>query len=138
LYLALTVLWSFVITFMCSISEVVVFSVGYVQIEALGKSRVAEILRGFKREIDRPIAVIVSFQTVAHTTGAAVFGALYVHVMGEYTLWVFLACFTVAVLLFSEIISKTIGVNYAATLATPVAYGVRGLTVALKPLLWLT
>ncbi|HEY2405747.1 MAG TPA: hemolysin family protein [Polyangiaceae bacterium] len=136
--LALTVLWSLVVTFVCSISEAVVFSVGHAQIEALGKSRAAEILRGFKREIDRPIAAIVSFQTVAHTTGAAVAGALYVRAMGESTLWVFSACFTISVLIFSEIVPKTIGVTYASNLATPVAYAVRGLIVALKPLLWVT
>ncbi len=136
--LALTVLWSLVVTFMSSISEAVVFSVGHAQIEALGKSRAAAILKEFKREIDRPIAAIVTFQTVAHTAGAAVSGALYVRAMGESSLWVFSACFTIAVLVFSEIVPKTLGVTFAATLATPVAYAVRALTVVLRPLLWAT
>jgi len=138
LILALTVLGSLLISFMCSIAEAVVLSVGHAQIEALGKSRAGEIMRKFKREIDIPIAAIVSFHTVAHTIGASVCGAMYVHAIGESSLWVFSLTFTVLVLLFSEIIPKTIGVAYAATLVVPVAYGVTGLAFVLKPVLWVT
>src|SRR5450432_938069 len=138
LILVFTVLGSLAISFLCSIAEAVILSVQHAQIEALGKSRAAEILREFKREIDRPIAAIVSFHTVAHTIGASVCGAMYVHAMGDSTLWVFSLTFTLAVLLFSEIIPKTIGVTYVATLATPVAYGVTGLAFLLKPVLWVT
>jgi CBS domain containing-hemolysin-like protein len=138
LILVLTVLGSLTVSFLCSIAEAVVLSVGHAQIEALGKSRAAEILREFKREIDRPIAAIVSFHTVAHTIGASVCGAMYVHAMGESSLWVFSLTFTLAVLLFSEIIPKTIGVTYVATLAAPVAYGVTALAFVLRPVLWVT
>ena len=138
LILVLTVLGSLTISFLCSIAEAVVLSVGHAQIEALGKSRAGEILREFKREIDRPIAAIVSFHTVAHTIGASVCGAIYVNAMGERTLWVFSLAFTLAVLLFSEIIPKTIGVTYVAQLAGPVAYGVTGLAFVLRPVLWVT
>jgi CBS domain containing-hemolysin-like protein len=138
LILVLTVLGSLAISFCCSIAEAVVLSVQHAQIEALGKSRAAEILRDFKREIDRPIAAIVSFHTVAHTVGASLCGAMYVHAMSEHSLWAFSLTFTVAVLLFSEIIPKTIGVTYVAQLAAPVAYGVTALAFALKPLLFLT
>lgn len=136
--LILTVLWSLIVSFMCSVSEAVVLSVTHAQVEALGRTRGAEILRGFKREIDLPIAAIVSFHTVAHTVGASVCGAMYVSVFGEKTLWIFSLVFTIAVLIFSEIIPKTIGVTYASQLAVPVAYTVRVLVVVLKPLLWLT
>ena len=138
LILVFTVLGSLSVSFLCSIAEAVVLSVGHAQIEALGKSRAAEILREFKREIDRPIAAIVSFHTVAHTIGASVCGAMYVHAMGESSLWVFSLTFTLAVLLFSEIIPKTIGVTYVATLAGPVAYGVTALAFVLRPVLWVT
>jgi CBS domain containing-hemolysin-like protein len=138
LLLLLTVLWSLIVSFFCSVSEAVVLSVTHAQVEGLGKSRGAEILRDFKREIDLPIAAIVSFHTVAHTVGASVCGAMYVNVFGERTLWVFSLGFTIAVLIFSEIVPKTIGVTYAAQLAVPVAYSVRLLVVVLRPILWLT
>jgi CBS domain containing-hemolysin-like protein len=138
LLLVLTVLWSLVISFMCSVSEAVVLSVTHAQVEALGHSRGAEIMRNFKRSIDLPIAAIVSFHTVAHTVGASVCGAMYVNVFGEHSLWVFSVAFTIAVLIFSEIVPKTIGVTYAAALAVPVAYSVQVLVVVLRPILWLT
>src|SRR3954463_6609755 len=138
LILVLTVLGSLAISFCCSIAEAVVLSVQHAQIEALGKSAAADILREFKREIDRPIAAIVSFHTVAHTIGASVCGAMYVHAMGESSLWVFSLTFTLAVLLFSEIIPKTIGVTYVAELASAVAYFVTGLAFLLRPVLWVT
>jgi CBS domain containing-hemolysin-like protein len=138
LLLILTVLWSLVVSFFCSVSEAVVLSVTHAQVEGLGRSRAAEILREFKREIDLPIAAIVSFHTVAHTVGASVCGAMYVNVFGERTLWVFSVGFTVAVLIFSEIIPKTLGVTFAASLSVPVAYSVQVLVVVLKPVLWLT
>ena len=138
LLLVITVLWSLVVSFFCSVSEAVVLSVTHAQVEGLGRTRGAQILREFKREIDLPIAAIVSFHTVAHTVGASVCGAMYVNVYGEKTLWVFSLTFTIAVLVCAEIIPKTLGVTYAASLAVPVAYSVRALVVVLKPLLWLT
>lgn len=49
-------------------------------------------------------------------------------------LWLFSLIFTLAVLLFTEIIPKTLGVSYATILAVPVAYGLRWLTVLLYPM----
>ena len=42
--------------------------------------------------------------------------------------------FTLAVLLLTEIIPKTLGVNYTSMLASPVAYGINFLTLVLKPM----
>ena len=50
------------------------------------------------------------------------------------TLWIFSLLFTLAVLLFTEIIPKTLGVSYAVVLAGPVARGIQVLTVILKPM----
>jgi putative hemolysin len=125
-------------SFVCSISEAVLLSVSHAQIEALGKSRAADLLRRYKREIDLPIAAILTLNTTAHTIGASVAGAYYGDVFDPKTLWVFSALFTLAILIFSEIIPKTLAVASAGTLATPVAYGVAGLVVVLKPLLHVT
>ena len=136
--LALVVLWSLVVSFLCSVAEAVVLTVSHAQIQALGKTRAASILRHFKREIDLPIAAIVAFHTVAHTVGASVSGAIYVDVFDENTLWVFSLVFTLLVLIFSEILPKTLGVIFVREFAVPVAYGVSGLVFILRPLLWLT
>jgi len=138
LTLALTVLWSLVVSFACSIAESVVLSISHAQIQALGKSRATAILRAFKREVDIPIAAIVAFHTVAHTVGASVSGAIYVDVFDERTLWVFSLVFTLLVLVFSEILPKTLGVIYVQQFAVIVAYGVSALVFVLRPVIWIT
>ncbi|HSN71962.1 MAG TPA: hemolysin family protein [Steroidobacteraceae bacterium] len=125
-----------VVSFACSICESVLLSSGHAQIEGMvvqGK-RAGRMLRDFKRRIDVPIAAILIVNTMAHTMGAAVAGATYENVFDEQTLWIFTVVFTIAVLLLTEIIPKTLGVTYAATLAAPVAYVIYGLILVLKPL----
>jgi CBS domain containing-hemolysin-like protein len=84
--------------------------------------------------MDVPIAAILILNTAAHTVGAAVAGASYSSVFSANTLWLFSILFTIAVLLFTEIIPKTLGVSYAKMLAVPVAHGIDALTRLLKPL----
>jgi CBS domain containing-hemolysin-like protein len=136
--LVITVLFSLAVSFLCSIAEAAILTITHAQIQSLGKTRATHILREFKREIDIPIATIVAFHTVAHTVGASVSGAMYVDVFGADTLWLFSLIFTVLVLVFSEILPKTLGVTYAKEFAPSVAYGVSALAFALKPLLWVT
>jgi CBS domain containing-hemolysin-like protein len=138
LTLSLTVLWSLAVSFACSIAESVVLTISHAQIQALGKSRAAKILREFKREVDIPIAAVVAFNTVAHTAGASVCGAIYVDVFDEGSLWVFSLSFTLLVLIFSEILPKTLGVIYVQQFAVTVAYGVTGLVWVLRPVIWMT
>ena len=125
-----------VVSFLCSIFESVLLSVSPARVEALASKgkKSGEILREFKQHIDVPIAAILIVNTIAHTVGATVAGASYVDVYGEQTLWVFSLVFTVAVLLFTEIIPKTLGDTFAARLAPPVAHSIRYLTLVLKPL----
>jgi CBS domain containing-hemolysin-like protein len=138
LTLVVTVLWSLVVSFVCSVAEASILSITHAQIQSLGKTKAAAMLAHFKREIDLPIAAIVAFHTVAHTVGASVSGAIYVDVFGADSLWVFSLVFTLLVLIFSEIVPKTLGVTFAKEVATPVAYTVSGLVLVLRPLLWVT
>ena len=125
-----------VVSFLCSIFESVLLSVTRPQIEVLGRrhGRAARLLAGFKENMDVPIAAILILNTAAHTIGAAVAGASYSNVFDPATLWVFSILFTIAVLLFTEIIPKTLGVSYATLIAVPVAHGIQLLTVLLRPL----
>jgi len=125
-----------VVSFLCSIFESVLLSVTRPQIEVLGRrhGRAARLLAGFKENMDVPIAAILILNTAAHTIGAAVAGASYSNVFDPATLWIFSIIFTIAVLLFTEIIPKTLGVSYATLIAVPVAHGIQLLTVLLRPL----
>jgi len=128
-----------VVSFLCSIFESVLLSISPARVEALASDgrRAGQLLRDFKSNIDVPIAAILIANTIAHTIGATVAGASYVEVFSEQSLWLFTAIFTLAVLLFTEIIPKTLGVTFAAQLATPVAHSIRYLTLALNPLVWI-
>ena len=129
-----------VVSFMCSIFESVLLSMNHAQVEVLvekGKAS-GRILKAFKERIDIPISAILITNTAAHTIGTAVAGATYADAFDPETLWIFTLVFTVAVLLLTEIIPKTLGVAYAAKLAKPVAYGIRGLTTLLRPLVLVT
>lgn len=128
------------VSFLCSIFESVLLSISPAQTESLAQRhhRAGGWLAGFKRNIDVPIAAILILNTAAHTIGAAVAGASYVSVFNEHTLWIFTIVFTLAVLLFTEIIPKTLGVTYNRLLALPVSYGIRLLTLALYPLVFVS
>ena len=129
-----------VVSFLCSIFESVLLSLTRPQIEVLNQKgrRAGRLLSRFKENMDVPIAAILILNTAAHTVGAAVAGASYENVFDESTLWLFSILFTIAVLFATEIIPKTLGVTYATVLATPVAHGIRWLTVLLKPLVILS
>jgi len=129
-----------VVSFLCSIFESVLLSIRPAQVELLVSAgrRSGRLLKGFKQRIDVPIAAILIVNTIAHTIGATVAGASYVEIFSAQSLWIFSAAFTIAVLLFTEIIPKTLGVTFANALATPVAHAIQWLTVVLGPLVTLT
>jgi len=124
-----------VVSFMCSIFESVLLSINHAQVEGLvekGKPS-GKILKAFKERIDIPISAILITNTAAHTIGTAVAGASYSEVFDAESLWIFTVVFTIVVLLLTEIIPKTLGVAHAEQLAKPVAYGIRALTIVLRP-----
>jgi putative hemolysin len=129
-----------VVSFLCSIFESVLLSLTRPQIEVLvqREKRAGRLLSGFKENMDVPIAAILILNTAAHTIGAAVAGASYENVFDAGTLWLFSIIFTIAVLFFTEIIPKTLGITYAPKLASPVAHGIRWLTIILRPLVALS
>ncbi len=125
-----------VVSFLCSIFESVLLSLTRPQIEVMvqQKKRAGRLLAKFKENMDVPIAAILILNTAAHTIGAAAAGASYTSAFDASTLWIFSIVFTLAVLLLTEIIPKTLGVNYTSMLASPVAYGINFLTLVLKPM----
>ena len=129
-----------VVSFLCSIFESVLLSLTRPQIEVLlqREKRAGRLLSRFKENMDVPIAAILILNTAAHTMGAAVAGASYENVFDASTLWLFSIIFTIAVLFFTEIIPKTLGITYAPKLASPVAHGIRWLTIVLRPLVALS
>lgn len=125
-------------SFLCSILEASLLTVTPTQIQA-GRAqdrRWAHVYAGMKQDIDRPLAAILTLNTVAHTMGAAGAGAQYARVFGYGGEAMFAAALTLAVLILTEIIPKTIGARYAVGVAPFVARVLPFMIVALAPLVW--
>lgn len=128
------------VSFLCSVMEAVLLSVTPGHLAAMensGDPR-AKDLRKYKNDIDKPLAAILGLNTVAHTVGAAGAGAQATEVFGEAWMGVFSAVLTLAILLLSEIIPKTIGAVYWKSLTGPVVAMLKVMLPALKPLVWLS
>jgi len=128
------------VSFLCSIAEAVLLSVtpSYLaQLRVEGR-RCARRLTRLKRSIDRPLAAILSLNTIANTAGAAGVGAQAAHVFGSRSIGVVSAALTFLILVFSEIIPKTLGAMHWRTLAPAVGRAVDGLAWAFHPLVLLS
>ena len=127
------------ISAVCSLFEAVLYSVPLRQVEAMiqGGKFGGRTFRHLRRNVERPIAAILSLNTIANTAGAAFAGAAATAVFGHQWLGYFSAVFTLAILVFSEIIPKTAGVVYGRSLAGPVAYALKWLVWTMTPVIWL-
>ncbi len=124
------------ISFFCSIAEAVLLSVppSYVAYLRQRGRRFANLLARLEQDIDRPLAAILSLNTIANTAGAAGVGAQAAIVFGSDKVGIASAILTFLILVCSEIIPKTLGSVYWRTLAPAVACGVQGLMWILYPL----
>ena len=93
------------------------------------------MLARMRDNIDEPIAAILTLNTVGHTVGAAMGGALALQVFGNRWVALFSALLTLAILMFSEILPKTLGAHYWQRLAKPSAYFLFWLMRVMKPIL---
>jgi CBS domain containing-hemolysin-like protein len=127
------------ISFVCSLFEAVLYSAPMRTVEVLVQagSRGGRIFRELRSNVDKPIAAILSLNTAANTAGAAIAGSAAGTLFGHDGLVYFSACFTAAILIFSEIIPKTMGVVHAAKLAPVIAGPLRMLTWVMTPVVWL-
>ncbi|MEM8997528.1 MAG: hemolysin family protein [Acidobacteriota bacterium] len=125
----------------CSLSEAALYSVRLPFVRQLASegSRSGAILEGFKRNMERPITAILIVNTAANTAGAAVAGAEAQVLFGDDAarIW-FPLYFTLAVLLFAEILPKIAGVTYDSAVSRVVAAPWRVAIVVLWPLVWIS
>lgn len=112
--LLLYVSLALVISFLCSLMEGVLLSTTPSFVAQLEKQKphLGRQLHQLKEDVDRPLAAILSLNTIAHTVGAAGAGAQAVAVFGEIYLGVASAIITILILVLSEIIPKTLGAVY--------------------------
>lgn len=125
------------ISFLCSILEAVLLSVSHSYVALLREQgdRAGKYLHRMQESIDEPIAAILTLNTIANTVGAVIGGALALNLFGDRWLALFSAILTLAILIFSELIPKTIGATFWRRLAKPSAYLLQGMVWVMKPVL---
>ena len=126
------------VSFLCSILEAVLLSTNMSHVAVMESEghRYASRWKQFKEEPERPLTAILTLNTIAHTAGALGVGTevarLYAHrpdidiIMGVAS-----AILTILVLLFSEILPKTVGTVYSKKLAPSAAFLLQILIVCL-------
>ncbi len=140
LALILAVFFSLLISAICSTTETVLYSVPWAHIEKMRRQGKAsgDLLFEIRSNIEKPIAAVLTLNTIANTAGAAIAGAAFVAVFDSGYMAAFAAGFTVLVLFFGEIIPKTLGVAHCETLSGVVARPLHFMVRLLSPLLWLS
>src|SRR5690625_6396924 len=98
------------VSFLCSILEAALLSITPAQIAVLDESgsRTGRRLRRLKQDIDRPLAAILSLNTMAHTFGAAGVGAQAQVVFGQASVAIAAARVTLAILIFFGCVPTTL------------------------------
>lgn len=132
LYFALAM----VVSFLCSLLEAVLLSLtpGYIESQVNEGHKAGVILKHLKNNLDRPLAAILTLNTVAHTVGAAGVGASVNTLWGDQWLAIASGVLTLCILIFSEIIPKTLGAAYYKSLAAATAYVIISMVFILKPI----
>ncbi|MCW8333818.1 HlyC/CorC family transporter [Vibrio sp. SCSIO 43135] len=126
------------VSFICSVLEAVLLSItpSYLAQMRQKGHPAADKLNKLKEDIDRPLASILTLNTIAHTIGAATAGAQAAVVFGSEWLGVFSGVLTLGILVLSEIVPKTIGATYWRQLAPAAATTLRWMVWALTPFVW--
>jgi CBS domain containing-hemolysin-like protein len=128
------------VSFVCSMLESSLLSLSTTDIADISQKKpaVARIWTGFKNNIQRPIAVILILNTIAHTIGATVSGAKFTELFGPQWVGLYSVVFSFVMIQWTEILPKTWGVRYTKSLAPITAYPMQFMIRLLSPLVWLT
>jgi len=130
---------SILMSALCSTLEATLLSTPLSYITGLEEQGVrgAARLKKLKQNTDRPISAILCLNTIANTVGASIVGSLVYEVYGDAIVGLFSTIFTLCILIFSEIIPKTIGTSYWRSLAIPASVIINAMIFISFPLVWI-
>ena len=102
------------ISFLCSLLESVLMStpISYISMKEDEGDKNAILFAKMKQDPDRPLSAILSLNTIANTLGAAAVGHQATLLTGEHWFGIISATMTILILVFSEIVPKTIGTSH--------------------------
>ena len=128
------------VSFLCSLLESIILSITHSHVAVLAKtgSKSSRLLENMKENINKPLAAILTVNTVANVVGAAGVGAQAMKLFGSEWVAILSGLLTLCILIFSEIIPKTLGTVYWRPLAGPAVYMIRGLIYLTYPFVFLS
>ena len=126
------------ISFLCSLLESVLMStpISYISMKEEEGDRNAALFMKYKQDPDRPLSAILSLNTIANTLGAAAVGHQATQLSGDHWFGVISAAMTFLILVFSEIVPKTIGTTHWKGLLW-LSRIMKVLVFVLFPIVWL-
>ena len=135
----LFLLGSMTISFLCSVLESVLMStsLSYINLREEEGYAPAKLMSSYKENTGRPLAAILSLNTIANTIGAAGVGSQATILFGSKWFGLVSAITTILILVFSEIIPKRIGTTHWRELMGFTARMIRVLIIVLYPFVWL-
>ena len=92
----------------------------------------------YKKNIDKPLSAILALNTIAHTIGAAGVGAEASKLFAHTSLGIVSAILTLLILIFSEIIPKTLGALYCKSLSKLTFYSIKFMMILTYPLVFIS
>ncbi len=124
------------ISFLCSILEASLMStpISYITLKEEEGLKAAARFKQYKQDPSRALAAILSLNTIANTIGAAGVGKQATEVFGSQWFGLVSAATTILILVFSEIIPKTIGTSHWKSLTGFTAKTIHGLIIVLYPI----
>lgn len=131
-------------SFLCSLLEAVLLSItpSYTQVQLQKHSRIGRQLESFKSNIDRPLAAILTLNTVAHTVGAIGVGDQAAKIWADsnpmMTGVLIPLIMVLGILILSEIIPKTLGANHWQKLVPFSVTTLEIIIFLLYPLVWIS
>lgn len=138
-WLALTIFLTISVSFLCSLLEAISMSSTVTEIERLKKThpRRGQHFEVIKHELDSTISAILTLNTIANTVGSLIIGGLATQLLGELALGILSGALTLGVLIFSEVLPKSLGVAYRKTLLPYVVYPIWWMRRVLLPVSYL-
>lgn len=123
----------------CSGTEAALLSISPIRVRQLAQSKKPSslALANIRLHINRPIATIVILNNIFNIVGSIIIGSLTTKALGDAWLGVFSAILTFLIIIFGEIVPKTLGQRYAEPVCLFTAIPIRFLTIIFTPLAWL-
>jgi len=122
----------------CSGTETALLSISPIKVRQLAQSKrpAALALANIRLKVSRPIATIVILNNIFNIIGSIVIGSLAADLLNEW-FGIFSGMLTFLIIVFGEIVPKTLSQRYAEPICLFIAIPIRFLTILFSPLVWL-